>query len=36
MSRGPDLDTLGVWEEAAALPEQLVEALDWSRENVGH
>ena len=34
MSAGPSLDTLGVWGEAAALPEQLVEVLDWSRENV--
>ena len=34
MSAGPSLDTLGIWGEAAALPEQLVEVLDWSRENV--
>ena len=32
MSAGTNLDTLGVWEEAAALPEQLVEALDLSRD----
>jgi glucose/mannose-6-phosphate isomerase len=34
VSTGSDLDTLGSWDEAAALPEQLVEVLDWSRDNV--
>ncbi len=34
MSTGSHLDTLGLWDEAAALPEQLVEVLDWSRESV--
>lgn len=31
MSPAPDLDTLGAWDEAAALPEQLLEALELSR-----
>ncbi len=31
MSPEPNLDTLGAWDEAAALPEQLVEALELSR-----
>ncbi len=35
MSPRPDLDTLGVWEEAASLPEQLVDALDLSRVSAG-
>jgi len=34
VSAGPNLDTLGAWAAAAALPEQLVEVFDWSRENV--
>jgi glucose/mannose-6-phosphate isomerase len=34
VSAGSGLDTLGAWDEAASLPEQLVEVLDWSRENV--
>ena len=34
MSARPNLDTLGLWDEAAALPEQLVDVLDWSRENL--
>jgi glucose/mannose-6-phosphate isomerase len=34
VSAESSLDTLGVWDEAATLPAQLVEALDWSRENV--
>ncbi len=34
MRAASSLDTLGAWDEAASLPEQLVEVLDWSRENV--
>ncbi len=35
MSPQPAVDTLGLWEEAAALPEQLVEALELSRVSAG-
>jgi glucose/mannose-6-phosphate isomerase len=35
VSSRPDLDTFGAWDEATALPEQLVEALELSRTSAG-
>jgi glucose/mannose-6-phosphate isomerase len=35
VSPRPDIDTLGLWDESVAVPEQLVEALELSRISAG-